>query len=159
MNYAVSFTTNVPINVLKEKLLKLRDSLYTLNPSGNWRVLSCHLDAEICKIKGFGTEIPDLLNEIFGNNYICVTTVVLNDMTSESISKMNGTLENPIDDKEVRSNIAKNRFQDIIDKSRSIVFSNNGSRFGASKVFVITNGELGNIGKEVALISEKVVIL
>jgi adenylyl- and sulfurtransferase ThiI len=81
-NIGICFTLKDGISIpeLREKLSKIRDTLedeYAKNvgkrPDEDCFVdaqyFSCHLIAEQCKERGFSTEVPDLLREVFGLDY------------------------------------------------------------------------------------------
>lgn len=159
--FAVAFTTKVPMDVLREKLTKIKYSVEVVYPNG-YIITSCHLDAEMCELKGFGTEIPDLLKEIFGDNYVCETAKVFNDIVDREVQTIVDAYDEEedldLDVESLKKNILNREFQNIIDTARSKVYDYNNKDF-TSKMFIITNGELGNINKEVGMFCSGIVIL
>lgn len=66
-----SLKTGLTMEDLKTKLITLRTKLTEEFGNDGYEVRSCHLSRELCIEKGFGTEVPDLFDEIFGDKYTC----------------------------------------------------------------------------------------
>ena len=72
-----SLKTGLTMEDLKTKLITLRTKLTEEFGSDGYEVRSCHLSRELCIEKGFGTEVPDLFDEIFGDKYTGLGTGVI----------------------------------------------------------------------------------
>lgn len=59
---------------LKSKLTKLKSELDSLYPDTGYELRSCHLSRKLCIEKCYDTSVPDLFEEIFGDNYVCELT-------------------------------------------------------------------------------------
>lgn len=66
-----SLKTGLTIDELKIKMKNLKTKLDELYGENNYETRSCHLSRQLCLNKGFTTEVPDLFDEIFGENYVC----------------------------------------------------------------------------------------
>ncbi len=67
----LSLKTGLTIQMIEEKLLKLKDTLDRKYGAGNYICSSCHLSKALCEEKGFDTAVPDMFDRIFGLNYVC----------------------------------------------------------------------------------------
>lgn len=66
-----SLKTGLTIQMIEEKLLKLKDTLDKKYGAGNYICSSCHLSKALCEEKGFDTDVPDVFDRVFGLNYVC----------------------------------------------------------------------------------------
>lgn len=66
-----SLKTGLTMDELKTKMKNLKTKLDELYGENNYETHSCHLSRQLCLNKGFTTEVPDLFDEIFGDNYVC----------------------------------------------------------------------------------------
>lgn len=69
-----SLKTGLTIEELKEKMTVLKEKLNEQYGTKAYTVSSCHLSRRLCVEKGFNTDVPDMFNEIFGDNYVCELT-------------------------------------------------------------------------------------
>lgn len=69
-----SLKTGLTIEELKEKMTVLKEKLDEQYGAKAYTVSSCHLSRRLCVEKGFNTDVPDMFNEIFGDNYVCELT-------------------------------------------------------------------------------------
>lgn len=69
-----SLKTGLTIEELKEKMTVLKEKLDEQYGTKAYTVSSCHLSRRLCVEKGFNTDVPDMFNEIFGDNYVCELT-------------------------------------------------------------------------------------
>lgn len=66
-----SLKTGLDIATIREKLTTLKGMLDKEYGINNYECRSCHLSRTLCKDKGFTTDIPDMFDSIFGDNYVC----------------------------------------------------------------------------------------
>ena len=66
-----SLKTGLTMDALRTKMKRLKIQLDVLYGENNYETRSCHLSRQLCLSKGFTTEVPDLFDEIFGDNYVC----------------------------------------------------------------------------------------
>lgn len=66
-----SLKTGLDITTIREKLTKLKGILDKKYGMNNYECRSCHLSRTLCKDKGFTTDVPDMFDDIFGDNYVC----------------------------------------------------------------------------------------
>lgn len=66
-----SLKTGLTLSDIKNKLIMLKEQLDAIYGKDGYECRSCHLSRTLCINKGFTTDIPDMFNDIFGNQYIC----------------------------------------------------------------------------------------
>lgn len=66
-----SLKTGLTLSDIKNKLIMLKEQLDAIYGEGGYECRSCHLSRTLCINKGFTTDIPDMFDDIFGNQYIC----------------------------------------------------------------------------------------
>lgn len=62
--------TGLTMEEISKKLKELKDKLDNEYGEGNYLCKSCHLTKKLCLEKNFSTDIPDIFEEIFGDNYV-----------------------------------------------------------------------------------------
>lgn len=65
--FRISEDTN---DVVKEKILKIKNELDAELGEGNYMIVSCHLNRKIVADKAFDSTMIDFLHETFGKNYV-----------------------------------------------------------------------------------------
>lgn len=66
-----SLKSNLTLDEIRTKMKTLKTKLDKLYGTNNYETRSCHLSRQLCLNKGFTTDIPDLFDEVFGENYVC----------------------------------------------------------------------------------------
>ena len=66
-----SLKTGMSIQEISDRLVSLKEKLDAIYGRGAYECRSCHLAKHLCIEKGFSTEVPDMLAEVFGNQYVC----------------------------------------------------------------------------------------
>lgn len=149
--YALTFTPRVPSDVFRRKLLKIKESINIMNPSGEYTIYSCCMDSDVAKIKGFKTDTSDLLNEIFGEHYVSMVSEIISDTLL-----INGICSNTEAPQTVEE-LVDTSYHQIVKDARYKLYSN---RDDIVKMFIITNGEIGpTVAKEVSILSPQIVII
>ena len=59
---------------VKEGILKIKNELDSELGSGNYKIVSCHLNKEIVEAKGFDPTMINFLHDTFGDDYINLCT-------------------------------------------------------------------------------------
>lgn len=66
-----SLKTGLTLSDIKNKLITLKEQLDAIYGEDGYECRSCHLSRTLCINKGFATDVPDMFNDIFGNQYVC----------------------------------------------------------------------------------------
>lgn len=90
-----SLKNGLTIPEIREKLIQTKEKLD--KQYHEYEVHSCHLSREICIAAGFGTEVPDMFEEIFGENYICEITEKTKEAAFANINKHREALSRKAD--------------------------------------------------------------
>ena len=87
-NVQISFSlkSGLTIEMVQEKLKKVKEALDFEFGKGSYTVYSGHLSREILKEKGWSEEVPDAFESVFDKNYSCMTS--LYNTFNEAMSNM-----------------------------------------------------------------------
>lgn len=80
-----SLKNGLTIPEIRTKLIQTKEKLD--KQYQEYEIHSCHLSREICIAAGFGTEVPDMFEEIFGKDYVCEITEKTKEAAFANINK------------------------------------------------------------------------
>lgn len=63
--------TGLTPEIIREKMESLKEKLDHLYGEHGYECRSCHLSRKLCMEKGFTTEVPDIFDAVFGDDYVC----------------------------------------------------------------------------------------
>lgn len=63
--------TGLTPEIIREKMESLKEKLDNLYGEHCYECRSCHLSRQLCMDKGFTTEVPDIFDAVFGDDYVC----------------------------------------------------------------------------------------
>lgn len=66
-----SLKTGLTPAVIQTKMLELKEKLDSIYGKHNYECRSCHLSRTLCLDKGLPTDVPDIFDNVFGNDYVC----------------------------------------------------------------------------------------
>ena len=90
-----SLKNGLTIPEIREKLIQTKTRLD--EQYYKYEVHSCHLSREVCIAAGFSTEIPDMFEEIFGEDYVCEITEKTKEAAFANINKHRQALSRKAD--------------------------------------------------------------
>lgn len=68
---AFSLNTGLTNKDIENKLCLVKKAFDEQLGEHNYEIHSCHLSRKLCLEKGFPTDVPDVFNKIFGDDYVC----------------------------------------------------------------------------------------
>lgn len=80
-----SLKTGLTIPEIRQKMQELKAKLDT--QFSEYEVHSCHLSKTVCLASSLGTEVPDMFQEIFGDDYVCEITETNKEEAFANINK------------------------------------------------------------------------
>ena len=63
--------TGLTSEIIREKMISLKEKLDATYGEHCYECRSCHLSRKLCIDKGFATDVPDIFDAVFGDDYIC----------------------------------------------------------------------------------------
>lgn len=66
-----SFNTSLTRKDIERKLRLVKTASDNKFGKHNYEIHSCHLSRKLCLEKGFSTDVPDVFDKIFGDDYVC----------------------------------------------------------------------------------------
>lgn len=100
--------TGLTPEIIRGKMASLKKKLDNLYGEHCYECRSCHLSRQLCIDKGFTTDVPDIFDAVFGDDYVCELHSETN--FDNAMSKIN----------EYRLNLAKKADKLVILNNESI---------------------------------------
>lgn len=66
-----SLSTGLTNKDIENKLRLVKKASDNQFGEHNYEIHSCHLSRKLCLEKGFPTDVPDIFDKIFGDDYVC----------------------------------------------------------------------------------------